>query len=216
MARVAIGFRVCTRPLGAIRRGGCMGATRTAATARSAASGSLRATVAVVAAAASAAAAAAAEAAASPFGMRNLVEQRLGGNRSSSQPEEPLVTTSSLLSGFKQHVRPLLELNAFLEREVVSSSSPSSGRDAAATRRRPRRRASSSSATSRTARRRCSRRSRPSTCRAARASRRVARWFCSCAAFARAAGASAPSSRLPRSRSSASAICPKSRARSKR
>jgi interferon-induced GTP-binding protein Mx1 len=51
--------------------------------------------------------------------MRNLVEQRLGGNRSSSQPEEPLVTTSSLLSGFKQHVRPLLELNAFLEREVV-------------------------------------------------------------------------------------------------
>ena len=96
-----------------------MGATRTAASARSAASGSLRATVAVVAAAASAAAAAAAEAAASPFGMRNLVEQRLGGNRSSSQPEEPLVTTSSLLSGFKQHVRPLLELNAFLEREVV-------------------------------------------------------------------------------------------------
>jgi hypothetical protein len=36
-------FHGCTRPLGAIRRGGgCMGATRTAATARSAASGSLR------------------------------------------------------------------------------------------------------------------------------------------------------------------------------
>ena len=121
-----LGFIGCTgasskafRAFGAIRRGGCMGATRTAATARSAASGSLRATVAVVAAAASAAAAAAAEAAASPFGVRNLVEQRLGGNRSSSQPEEPLVTTSSLLSGFKQHVRPLLELNAFLDREVV-------------------------------------------------------------------------------------------------